>query len=314
MKVKRLLQKTALAWLQLLVVMLLAANPANAAETFDHGLLWKIQGGGAAPSYLFGTMHSEDPEVVRLPTAVQQAFDKSRGLTLEVVLDPQSLLAMTSGFMLGDGSTLESHIGASLYKRVVSAMAVYGMPEMVVSTMKPWAVAVTLMTPPGETGVVLDLHLYQRAVAAGKPVDGLETPLEQLSVFDELSESDQVALLKDTLDNLPDVQDMLDDLKNAYLARDLARLAAINDAAMRPAAGRAVHRQADYPAQPPHGRAHPVTPAQRRAVHRRGRPAPAGQGRPAAPVESAGLHADAGLLRQRARGRALGIQQGRVPA
>ena len=233
MKVKRLLQKTALAWLQLLFVTLLAANPANAAETFDHGLLWKIQGSGAAPSYLFGTMHSEDPEVVRLPTAVQQAFDKSRGLTLEVVLDPQSLLAMTSGFMLGDGSTLESHIGASLYKRVVSAMAVYGMPEVIVSTMKPWAVAVTLMTPPGESGVVLDLHLYQRAVAAGKPVDGLETPLEQLSVFDELSESDQVALLKDTLDNLPDVQDMLDDLKNAYLARDLARLTAINDAAMR---------------------------------------------------------------------------------
>ena len=233
MKVKRLLQKTALAWLQLLFVTLLAANPANAAETFDHGLLWKIQGSGAAPSYLFGTMHCEDPEVVRLPTAVQQAFDKSRGLTLEVVLDPQSLLAMTSGFMLGDGSTLESHIGASLYKRVVSAMAVYGMPEVIVSTMKPWAVAVTLMTPPGETGVVLDLHLYQRAVAAGKPVDGLETPLEQLSVFDELSESDQVALLKDTLDNLPDVQDMLDDLKNAYLARDLARLTAINDAAMR---------------------------------------------------------------------------------
>ena len=105
---------------------------------------------------------------------------------------------------------------------------------MMVDRMKPWAVAVTLMTPPGETGVVLDLHLYQRAVAAGKPVDGLETPLEQLSVFDELSESDQVALLKDTLDNLPDVQDMLDDLKNAYLARDLARLAAINsDDSMR---------------------------------------------------------------------------------
>jgi hypothetical protein len=233
MKVKRLLQKNALVWLQLLFVTLLAANPANATEKFDHGLLWKIQAGGAAPSYLFGTMHSEDPEVVRLPAAVQQAFDRSRGLTLEVVLDPQSLLAMTSGFMLGDGSTLESHLGAPLYKRVVSAMAVYGMPEMVVSTMKPWAVAVTLMTPPGETGMVLDLHLYQRAVAAGKPVDGLETPLEQLSVFDELSESDQVALLKDTLDNLPDIQHQLDSLKDAYLARDLERLAAISDDSMR---------------------------------------------------------------------------------
>ena len=233
MKVKRLLQKNALVWLQLLFVTLLAASPANAAEKFDHGLLWKIQAGGAAPSYLFGTMHSEDPEVVRLPSAVQQAFDRSRGLTLEVVLDPKSLLAMTSGFMLGDGSTLESHFGAPWYKRVVSAMAVYGIPEIIVSTMKPWAVAVTLMTPPTETGIVLDLQLYQRALAAGKPVDGLETPLEQLSVFDELSESDQVALLKDTLDNLPDVQRQLDSLKDAYLARNLERLAAISDDSMR---------------------------------------------------------------------------------
>jgi uncharacterized protein YbaP (TraB family) len=233
MNVKCSSQKIARHWLQLLLVGVLTVTGTLAAEKFDRGLLWKIDGKGVEPSYLFGTMHSEDPQVVRLPVPVQQAFDRSRGVTLEVVLDPESLLAMTSGFMLDGGVTLAARVDAPLYRRAVDAMAAYGIPEVVVSRMKPWAVAVTLMTPTTNTGMVLDLLLYQQAVTGGKPVDGLETPLEQLSVFDDLSAPDQVALLQDTLDNLPDMERMLDDVKDAYLQRDLKRLAAASDASMR---------------------------------------------------------------------------------
>jgi len=230
MKVKCSLHK---ALSGLLLLLWFALGQAIAAEDFNRGLLWKIEGRGAEPSYLFGTMHSEDPDVVRLPAPVRKALDEAHGVTLEVVLDPAALLAMTAGFMLDDGSTLQSLIGEPLYRRVVGALADYSVPEMVISGMKPWAVAVTLMTPPTRTGEVLDLVIYQTAIAAGKPVDGLETPLEQLAVFDELSESDQVALLKDTLNNLAEIQASLARLKEAYLARDLQRLQEISDAPMR---------------------------------------------------------------------------------
>jgi hypothetical protein len=245
MNVKCSSQKIALNCLWLLFVGVWTVTSALAAEDFDRGLLWKIDRKGSEPSYLFGTMHSEDPQVVRLPPPVQQAFDHSRGVTLEVILDPESLLAMSSAFVLGDGTTLESHIGAPLYRRAVDAVAAYGIPEMLVATMKPWAVAVTLMTPPSRTGMVLDLLLYQQAVSGGKPVDGLETPLEQLSVFDGLSEQDQVALLKDTLDNLPDIERMLDEVRDAYLARDLKRLVAASDASMRDSDPQLVERFTD---------------------------------------------------------------------
>ncbi len=245
MNVKCSSQKIALNWLQLLVVGVLTVTSALAADEFDRGLLWKIDGKGSAPSYLFGTMHSEDPQVVHLPAPVQQAFDGSRAVTLEVILDPESLLAMASGFMLGDGTTLEAHIGAPLYRRAVDAMAPYGIPEIVVSNMKPWAVAVTLMTPPAESGMVLDVVLYQRAVTGGKPVDGLETPLEQLAAFDGLSKQDQLALLQDTLDNLSGIERMLDELKEAYLARDLKRLVEASDASMRDSDPQLVERFSD---------------------------------------------------------------------
>jgi len=102
-----------------------------------------------------------------------------------------------------------------------------------VARMKPWAVAVTLMTPPPETGVVLDLMLYQEATAQGKSVFGLETPMEQMSLFDSFSESDQIALLKDTLDHMNEIPQMFADLKAAYLDRDLARLVKVSDDSMR---------------------------------------------------------------------------------
>jgi uncharacterized protein YbaP (TraB family) len=215
-----------------LLAALLTSAGSLAAGRFEHGLLWKIEPPGAEPSYLFGTMHSEDPAVLHLPGPVRRAFEAASGVTLEVVLDPASLVMMTSAFMLNDGSNLKQHIGAPLYRRAVQAMAGYGMPEAMVSGMKPWAVAVTLMTPPSESGMVLDLMLYQQALAAGKPVDGLETPMEQLDVFDALSPQDQVAMLEDTLDNLDDMQRMLDQLKFAYLARDLRRLVEIGDESM----------------------------------------------------------------------------------
>jgi uncharacterized protein YbaP (TraB family) len=215
------------------LLLFLLADLAVAGNGFERGLLWRIETSGGPTSYLFGTMHIEDPEVVTLPAPVQKAFDQAGGVTLEVVLDPQSLLAMATAFLLTDGSTLESHVGKQLYQRSVKAMSAHGMPEVMVARMKPWAVAVTLMTPPPETGVVLDLKLYQDALAQGKPVTGLESPMEQMSLFDSFSGQEQLALLEDTLDNMGDLPRMFADIKAAYLERDLARLVKVSDDSMR---------------------------------------------------------------------------------
>ena len=212
---------------------LAGAFAAEAADSFDSGLLWRVERAGVTPSYLFGTMHSDDPDVVKLSTPVQQAFDQAQSVTLEVVLDPRSLLAMTSALLMTDGNTLESLIGRRLYERTLEVMDARGIPEILVANMKPWAVAVTLMTPLGNNGVVLDHVLYQDAVAAGKKVHGLETVAEQVGLFDGLSRKDQITLLEDTLDNLDTVAQMLDELQAAYLDRDLKRLMELNEASMR---------------------------------------------------------------------------------
>ncbi len=218
-------------WLALLC--LLAASGVAAQGRFDSGLLWRIERAGSSPSYLFGTMHSDAPSVVNLAAPVREAFDQAAAVTLEVALDVQSLLALTQALLMNEGRTLDALLDSALYARAVEAMAGQGVPDSMVARMKPWAVAVTLMTPPTETGVVLDQVLYQKALADGKPVDGLETVAEQVGLFDSLTLEEQIELLQDTLDHLPEIERMLDEVRQAWLQRDLARLVEINAATMR---------------------------------------------------------------------------------
>ena len=203
------------------------APPASNAASIQGGLLWRIDGGGADESYLLGTIHSSDSRVVRLRSAVSDALDRSERFIMEMEMDSSALMAFGGNMMMTDGRTLKDLLGSDLYTKVVAAMSDLGMPEMVARTLKPWAAMALLSMPKPSGEPFLDLVLQQRAAGAGKPTAGLETAQEQLSVFENLSMSDQVELLKMTLDQLPSLPGMFDQLVEAYVADDLGRIAAL---------------------------------------------------------------------------------------
>ena len=215
------------------VLFFLLADITQADTNKSHGLLWEISKTGQVPSYLFGTIHSEDPEVVDLPAPVRQAFDASNSVVLEMLMDSETMMYSSTVMLMLDGRSLSDVLGMPLYKQVAEAIVSHGIPELVLNRMKPWAAAVTLSTPALETGQVLDLVLYQDALQQEKQVYGLETVREQLDLFDSLPESDQVTLLKDAVDNLPELDAMHAELLAAYKQRDLDGLLAINEASMQ---------------------------------------------------------------------------------
>lgn len=198
----------------------------------QHGLLWEVHGEGADPSYLFGTIHSEDPEVLRLASPVRQAFEEADSVVLEVLLNMEAMIYSSTVMLLTDGRLLSDIIGRPLFEETARAIVSRGIPEVVLERMKPWAAATTLSVPVPETGMVLDLMLYQEAQQAGKSLHGLETIREQLDVFDTMPERDQVALLQDAVDNLDLIDEMNAALLAAWKRRDLAAMMAISDAAI----------------------------------------------------------------------------------
>jgi uncharacterized protein len=225
-------RRTVERWRMLATVLAVCAMGvafAASGSRLDKGLLWKLEPPGAAASYLFGTIHSDDPAVARLALPVQQAFDRSEAVILEVALDARTIHSLGASMQMTDCDSLESVLGDALYRRAAAAMHRQGIPETVVARMKPWAVAVTLMMPPADSGVVLDQRLYEAAIAAKKQVAGLETVAEQMALFDGLSRQDQITLLEDTLDHLPEIGRELEELLQAWRDRDLGRLMAISD-------------------------------------------------------------------------------------
>lgn len=227
-----------------LVILLVLAGVSVAtagAAGRQHGLLWEVHGEGVAASYLFGTIHSEDPEVLRLARPVRQAFDAANSVVLEVLLNMEAMIYSSTVMLLTDGRMLSDIIGRSLFEKTARAIAARGIPEVVLERMKPWAAATTLSVPAPGTGMVLDLMLYQEAQQAGKPLHGLETIREQLDVFDTMPERDQVALLQDAVDNLDLIEEMNAGLLAAWKRRDLAAMMAISDAAMQSGDQRIAH-------------------------------------------------------------------------
>ncbi|MGH8660718.1 MAG: TraB/GumN family protein [Burkholderiales bacterium] len=200
------------------------ALQSPAAERYEYGLLWRIEGSGAAASHVFGTVHLADPRVASLPPRVAQEFDRARSLTLEAGIDPAGVMGLAGRMVYDDGRDLPGVAGAELFDRAARLTEGLGLPGPMLRMFRPWAVAVMLSVPPQDPANVLDMVLERRAVEQGKPLHELESMDEQISVLEGLSQEDQVALLRQAVDEYEGMSRRIGRVVDAYLARDLAGL------------------------------------------------------------------------------------------
>lgn len=214
-----------LGLLPLCFALLALASAATYAETampFGKGLLWKVEGASGRPNYVFGTVHSDDPRVAQPPAPVAEALRSARIFIMEMLFNEANIGTMAQAMFASDDRSLQNRLTAAEYVTAVRAFAQRGIPEQVVQTMAPWAAMATLSIPPSQGGMPLDLVLYSSAVSAGKPAQGIESAAEQLAMFTTMSEADQIALLKLTLQDLPRQKQLYDELFRLYTQRDLA--------------------------------------------------------------------------------------------
>ena len=197
------------------------------------GLLWKIEKPGLQPSHLYGTMHVGDPRVLKLAEPVEQAFVNADRFVMEMLLNFRAVGVITSGSFFNDGRTLSSVMQADEYDRVIKLFKreVF-LPEKVINNMRPWAVLMALMVPGQaqlEADQALDMVLYRRAAMRKVPLIGLESPEEQLAVFESLSIEEQVWLLNKSVEEYAQLDLQMKQMLKAYLDRDLAGLVMLQD-------------------------------------------------------------------------------------
>jgi uncharacterized protein YbaP (TraB family) len=204
---------------------------ASAEVIYGQGLLWRVERPGETPSHLFGTMHSNDPDVTRLPEPVAAAFDGAQSFGLEMVLTADATGQLRAATTL-PGGDLENLLGTARFERMADLGWRYGMPVSALRQLKPWAVMMLLSLPPAEfarrtarqESPHLDLLLQRRAAAQRMVIFGLESASEQIALFDDLPVNDQIAFLEVAMVESARIDSWWSTMKKAYLARDVGAL------------------------------------------------------------------------------------------
>jgi uncharacterized protein YbaP (TraB family) len=120
-------------------------------------------------------------------------------------------------------------VGAGPYERIAALAASLDVPEIVIAKLEPWAAALVLtqfaLNKTGfDANLGIDMQITERARTDGKPVEGLETVIDQLSVFDNRSFEEQTRFLLDSADDAPQLNQDLQKLIAAWRVGNLRAL------------------------------------------------------------------------------------------
>ncbi len=212
----------------LLPLLLIMTDTTTYAATLDSqtGLFWQIVGPSPdlTPSYLFGTIHSDDPRVSKLPPLIQQRLEQATSVVLELLMDIPTIQQASNAKFFDDSQTLDALLDPALYNKIIAALQPYHLTATLIQKMKPVAVLTLLQTPPPKTGNYLDFLLYQQAMVLKIPSYGLERVPEQLQLFDTFSPAEQLILLTDTVNYINELPAIFEQLHQLYLQKNLTTL------------------------------------------------------------------------------------------
>jgi uncharacterized protein len=187
--------------------------PAPLDAPYNQGRIWKIEGEGIEPSYVFGTFHIADSKVLDIPPAVERAFRDSPIAAFEYDYDPakeDENRIDRDRYKLPEGTTLRSLVGARVYGDLTSIIQGLGYwrPN---NELKPWVMWDIFGGAKGtfyrndddsRSGEdVLDDWLQTRARDEGKTVVGLESVEEGFVKYDTIPMEQQVLMLTALVDH-----------------------------------------------------------------------------------------------------------------
>jgi len=194
--------------------------------------VWSMKG-ARNTVYLAGSVHALPKGHSDFPEQLERAYADADVIVLEVDLDDMNPLDavkfITANGTLPADQSLKDVVGAEPYQRIAALAASLEVPEMVIAKLEPWAAALVLtqfaLNRTGfDANLGIDMQITERARTDGKPVEGLETVVDQLSVFDDRSFEEQTRFLLDSADDAPQLNDDLQKLIAAWRAGDLRAL------------------------------------------------------------------------------------------
>lgn len=181
---------------------------------------------------LFGSIHVLPRSLAWRPKALERALARADDVWFEIPVDPaataESAALAARRSALPPGQSLTALLGArdaALLKQVASD---YGAPMVQLDRLQPWMAEIVLAAAAfrrfdagAEAGVE---RLLLAQVPTKAAVRAFETPAEQVALFADAPMAEQLASLRQTVDEMADGPDEYAALLRAWLAGDVATL------------------------------------------------------------------------------------------
>ncbi len=218
---------------KLLPVLCLLAMITAPVAALAEPALWKVTN-GASTVYLYGSVHLLRHAAVWDTPKVEQALKESGELWLEIadVDNPARMQLLLMQLGLDSARPLRAKLDDTYRAKLEKALQSLGGSTTAFDRMRPWLAAVSLNVVPlqragydPEAGV--DKLLKAAADKRGEPVKAFETTEQQLRYFADMTEPQEVDLLRQTLDEFDDELADLDQLEMAWEAGDVSRIAVL---------------------------------------------------------------------------------------
>lgn len=202
----------------------------NVQAEQDRALFWRLQS-ASATVYLLGSIHYADASFYPLRAAIEQAFEHSDRLVVEVNMDANAgaqvrQLIQDKGMYRGD-ETIRDHLRADTHTSLLARLQQLDIPYALVAQQKPGLMIMTLaslqMQKLGfspEQGI--DAYFLRRATRLQKPVLELESIEQQLHLLLNISDGD--LLLQETLSEFETMDESMAALVQGWKQGDEASL------------------------------------------------------------------------------------------
>lgn len=195
--------------------------------------LWKVADEDTT-IWLFGTIHILPPGIEWYPGRIAKALESSDTLVTEIVetTDPAVAAKVGQIALSSPPRNLREQLPDDVRKSYEATLTALELPVSALDANDPWYAAVVLSTLPVMKAGYLPANgaealLAARAKEKGLRQVGLETPEQQLGLFDSLDAETQVTYLREVLESFPqvnaEIRAMVDAWKNGE-AEELARL------------------------------------------------------------------------------------------
>ena len=202
-----------------------ALRQTATAAPFAEGNLWRATR-GAQTVHIIGTYHFEDPRHDATLAAVSPWIADATALLVEAGPAEEAALtermARDPGVMtITTGPTLPDLLPPAEWQALTAAMNARGLPGFMAAKMQPWFLSMMLGIPACDmaraaTGRGLDQRLIDDATARGVPIRALEPYDTLFTLFADLTQDDQLSMIRSALAMEPQAADLSITLADAY--------------------------------------------------------------------------------------------------